>query len=81
MPFKKVCKLHGIELLISECFEAFNMENSFARFVALTGFLVNGNLITNEMSISTKTSLTGPDVSPGTVGGLDMHNVFEGKTS
>ncbi len=58
----------------------FNMENSVARFLAYATFLVDGNVITNEMSIGSKTPETGPDTpAPGTVvGGLDTHAVFEG---
>ena len=55
------------------------MGNDLATFVAFAAFLVNGNPITNLMSIGSKTSLTGPDPPPpATVGGLDTHNVFEG---
>lgn len=57
----------------------FNMDNTIARFLAYGTFLVDGNVITNEMSIGSKTPATGPDPpSPAIVGGLDTHAVFEG---
>ncbi|PPQ96205.1 hypothetical protein CVT26_005610 [Gymnopilus dilepis] len=59
-----------------------NLENSFARFLVYSTFLVNGNPITNLMSIGDKTSLTGQDPPrPATVAGLDTHNNCEGDTS
>jgi hypothetical protein len=57
----------------------FNMGNDLATFVAFAAFLVNGNPITNLMSIGGKTPLTGPDPpAPAPVGGIQTHNVFEG---
>jgi len=57
----------------------FNMENSLAKFVTYAAFLVDGNPVTNLMSIGGKSSLTGQDPpSPAIVGGLDTHAVFEG---
>jgi len=48
------------------------MENSLAKFVTYAAFLVDGNPVTNLMSI-------GQDPpSPAIVGGLDTHAVFEG---
>jgi len=45
-------------------------------------FLVDGNPLTNLLSIGGKTPLTGPDPpQPAKVGGLDTHAVFEGDTS
>ncbi|KAF8888455.1 heme-thiolate peroxidase [Gymnopilus junonius] len=62
--------------------EAFNLENSFARFLVYSTFLVNGNPITNLMSIGAKTSDTGPNPPPpATVAGLNTHNNCEGDTS
>jgi len=57
----------------------FNMGNDLATFVTFAAFLVNGNPITNLMSIGGATALTGLNPPPpATVGGLDTHNVFEG---
>jgi hypothetical protein len=55
------------------------MGNGIATFVTYTAMLVDGNQITNLLSIGGKTSETGPDPpKPATVGGLDTHGVFEG---
>jgi hypothetical protein len=68
--------------IINAVQEGFNMGNDLATFVTFAAFLVNGNPITNLMSIGGATSLTGPNPPPpATVGGLDTHNVFEGDTS
>ncbi|KAF8958560.1 Chloroperoxidase [Flammula alnicola] len=62
--------------------EGFNMGNDLAVFVTYAAFLVDGNLITNLLSIGGKTSKTGPDPpAPAIVGGLDTHAVFEGDAS
>ena len=55
------------------------MEYSFAVFVTWGAFLVDGNLLTNLMSIGAKSNDTGPEPpSPAIVGGLNTHGVFEG---
>lgn len=55
------------------------MENSLAVFLTYAAFLVDGNLLTNLLSIGGKTARTGPDPpSPAIVGGLNTHGVFEG---
>ncbi|EAU87196.2 hypothetical protein CC1G_10475 [Coprinopsis cinerea okayama7 len=61
----------------------FNMENTFAKFVTYAAFLVDGNPITNLMSIGGKTWRTGiiEPPPPAIVGGLNTHAVFEGDTS
>ena len=60
-------------------YAGFNMGNDLAKFVTYAAFLVDGNLITNRMSIGGKTRLTGPDPpSPAQGGGLNTHAVFEG---
>ena len=60
-------------------FVGFNMEYPFAVFVTWGAFLVDGNLLTNLMSIGQKSSSTGPDPPfPAIVGGLNTHGVFEG---
>ncbi|KAF8869951.1 heme-thiolate peroxidase [Gymnopilus junonius] len=62
--------------------EGFNMENSLAFFVTYGAHLVDGNLLTDKLSIGGKTSLTGPNPpAPAIVGGLNTHAVFEGDTS
>ncbi|TFK34139.1 aromatic peroxygenase precursor [Crucibulum laeve] len=62
--------------------EGFNMENTIAIFVTYAAFLVDGNVITNQLSIGGKTPETGPDPpKPAIVGGLDTHAVFEGDAS
>lgn len=58
------------------------MENELARFVTYAAHLVDGNVITNLLSIGEKSAKTGPDPSgPATVGGLNTHAVFEGDAS
>ena len=58
------------------------MGNDLAVFVTYAAFLVDGNMITNLLSIGGKSSLTGPDPpQPAIVGGLDTHAVFEGAQS
>lgn len=60
----------------------FNMENDLAKFLAYAALLVDGNVITNQLSIGEKTPKTGPDPpSPAIVGGLNTHAVFEGDAS
>ena len=42
--------------------------------------MVDGNHLTNLMSIGAKTPKTGPDApAPAVIGGLDAHGEFEGK--
>lgn len=60
----------------------FNMDNNRAVFITYAAHLVDGNLITDLLSIGGKTAATGPNPpSPATVGGLDTHAVFEGDAS
>ena len=55
------------------------MANDLAVFVTWGAFLVDGNHLTNWMSIGQKSAATGPDPpEPAIVGGLDTHKVFEG---
>jgi hypothetical protein len=55
------------------------MDNSTAILLTYSTMLVDGNPITNLMSIGGKSSLTGPDPpKPAIVGGLNTHAVFEG---
>ena len=58
------------------------MDNSLARFVTYAAFLVDGNVVTNLLSIGQKTAETGPaPPAPAIVGGLNTHAVFEGDSS
>ncbi|KAF8989696.1 hypothetical protein BDQ17DRAFT_1547523 [Cyathus striatus] len=60
----------------------FNMGNDLAIFFTYMGMIVDGNQVTNLMSIGGKTPATGPDPpKPAVVGGLNTHSVFEGDTS
>ncbi|KAF8503098.1 Chloroperoxidase [Gautieria morchelliformis] len=68
--------------IINAIQEGFNMGNDIATFLTFAAFIVDGNAITNLMSIGGKSPLTGPDPpSPAIVGGLDTHAVFEGDAS
>ncbi|KDR69591.1 hypothetical protein GALMADRAFT_77331 [Galerina marginata CBS 339.88] len=68
--------------IISAVQDGFNMDNTIARFVTYAAFLVNGNVLTNLLSIGEKSSMTGPDPpAPAVVGGLNTHAVFEGEFS
>ncbi|KAF6755032.1 aromatic peroxygenase precursor [Ephemerocybe angulata] len=68
--------------IINAVQECFNMENLTARFLTYAAFLVDGNLVTDLLSIGGKTKLTGPDSpGPATIGGLSTHAVFEGDSS
>ena len=82
MPCKKVAFFYisiFVIIIAHLTCSGFNMGNDLAVFVTFAAFLVNGNPLTNLMSIGGKTPLTGPDPpQPAEVGGLDTHNVFEG---
>ncbi|PPR06380.1 hypothetical protein CVT26_004641 [Gymnopilus dilepis] len=68
--------------IITAVQEGFNMDNSLARFVTYAAFLVDGNVVTNLLSIGQKTAETGPaPPAPAIVGGLNTHAVFEGDSS
>ncbi|KXN81289.1 Aromatic peroxygenase [Leucoagaricus sp. SymC.cos] len=68
--------------IITAAMEGFNMANDLAKFVTYAAFLVDGNPITNLISIGSKSSETGEDPpSPAIVGGLNTHAVFEGDAS
>jgi hypothetical protein len=57
------------------------MDNGIAKFVTYAAFLVDGNQVTNLLSIGGKSSSTGEDPpAPAIVGGLDTHAVFEGRS-
>jgi hypothetical protein len=68
--------------IVTKVMEGFNMDFGLAVFVTYASHLVDGNLLTDRLSIGSKTPLTGPDPpAPAIVGGLDTHAVFEGDTS
>jgi unspecific peroxygenase len=57
------------------------MGNDLAVFLVYAAMLVDGNLVTNLLSIGGKTPKTGPDPpKPAIAGGLDIHG-FEGMLS
>ncbi|KAJ2923951.1 heme-thiolate peroxidase, partial [Candolleomyces eurysporus] len=57
--------------LIDGVQEGLNMENAIAIFVTYAAMLVDGNLLTNKISIGRKSQKTGPDPPPpATAGGL-----------
>lgn len=57
----------------------FNMEHFSAVFATYAALLVDGNVVTDLISIGGKTRKTGPDPpQPAIVGGLNTHAVFEG---
>ncbi|TFK21041.1 Cloroperoxidase [Coprinopsis marcescibilis] len=62
--------------------EGFNMENFLARFTTYSAMLLDGNLVTDLLSIGAKTSLTGRDPPlPALAGGMHNHGTFEGDAS
>ncbi|KZP09818.1 hypothetical protein FIBSPDRAFT_963680 [Athelia psychrophila] len=68
--------------IISAVQEGFNMGNDIALLTTFGAFLVDGNHLTNLMSIGRKTNETGANpAAPAIVGGLNTHGVFEGDAS
>ncbi|PPQ65825.1 hypothetical protein CVT24_012052 [Panaeolus cyanescens] len=62
--------------------EGFNMDFGTALLVTYAAHLVDGNVVTNLLSIGGKSPKTGPDPPPpAIVGGLNTHSVFEGDAS
>jgi len=60
----------------------FNMNYNLVSFLAYNAHIVDGNVITDLLSIGGKTNATGPDPpSPAIVGGLNAHGPFEGDAS
>lgn len=58
------------------------MEYFTALILAYGGMLVDGNVVTNLLSIGGKSSQTGPaPPAPATAAGLDTHGPFEGDAS
>ncbi|KAJ3570664.1 heme-thiolate peroxidase [Leucocoprinus birnbaumii] len=68
--------------IIAAVQEGFNMDSFTAQFVTYAAHLVDGNLVTDRLSIGGKSPSTGPDPpAPATVAGLNTHAVFEGDAS
>ncbi|KAE9403802.1 Cloroperoxidase, partial [Gymnopus androsaceus JB14] len=68
--------------IITAVQEGFNMGWNLATFVTYGAFVVDGNHLTNLMSIGQKTPETGPDApAPAIIGGLNTHGAFEGDAS
>lgn len=62
--------------------EGFNMENIVARFTTYVNHLIDGNLVTDLISIGDKTLKTGiPPPPPALVAGMNNHGTFEGDAS
>ncbi|TFK21675.1 aromatic peroxygenase precursor [Coprinopsis marcescibilis] len=62
--------------------EGFNMETQGARIATYSAHILEGNLVTDLLSIGGKTSRTGPDPpAPATVAGISNHGSFEGDAS
>ncbi|TFK21406.1 Cloroperoxidase [Coprinopsis marcescibilis] len=70
------------EQLIIAAQEGLNMNNRLARFATYSTFLLDGNIVTNLVSIGGKSNRTGVDPPfPAIVGGMSNHGTFEGDTS
>ncbi|KAF6753963.1 aromatic peroxygenase precursor [Ephemerocybe angulata] len=68
--------------IITATQEGFNFAPGAARFATYSAHLVDGNLVTDLLSIGGKTAKTGPDTgAPAIIGGLNTHSVFEGDAS
>jgi hypothetical protein len=58
----------------------FNFENNAAIVVTYLGHLLDGNLVTDLLSIGGLTPRTGPPPPPPAhAGGLNVHGTFEGE--
>ena len=78
-PNKVPC--NGIQCyeLLTHYLLGLNMGNKLAIFITYGAMLVDGNQITNLLSIGGKSPETGVDPpKPAIVGGLDTHGVLEG---
>ncbi|KAJ2923736.1 heme-thiolate peroxidase, partial [Candolleomyces eurysporus] len=65
--------------IVTSVQEGFNMQNNLAIFVTYLAHLMNGNLVTDLLSIGGKTRKTGPDPPPPAhAGGFNVHGTFEG---
>ncbi|TFK21072.1 aromatic peroxygenase precursor [Coprinopsis marcescibilis] len=62
--------------------EGYNMNNQIATVTTFIAHLMDGNVVTDLLSIGEKTRRTGPDPpSPAIVGGISNHGTFEGDAS
>jgi unspecific peroxygenase len=62
--------------------QGFNMHNTVARIAAYGAHLLNGNLVTDLLSIGGQSPLTGPSPAPPAhAGGNNVHNTCEGDAS
>ena len=60
----------------------FNMNYNLSSFITYNAHIVDGNVVTDLLSIGGKVNATGPDPpSPAIVGGLNAHGPFEGDAS
>ncbi|KAJ2924549.1 hypothetical protein H1R20_g12538, partial [Candolleomyces eurysporus] len=65
--------------IITATQEGFNFENNAAIVATYLGHLLNGNLVTDLLSIGGATPKTGPPPPPPAhAGGLNVHGTFEG---
>ncbi|TFK19789.1 aromatic peroxygenase precursor [Coprinopsis marcescibilis] len=67
--------------IITAVQEGFNMNGQAARVATYIGHILEGNLLTDLLSIGGKTRLTGPDPPGASVAGLSNHGTFEGDSS
>ncbi|TFK24496.1 Cloroperoxidase [Coprinopsis marcescibilis] len=68
--------------IINAAQEGLNLINQGAKLATYAALLLEGNVVTNLLSIGGKTHRTGPDPpSPASVGGLSHHGTFEGDAS
>ncbi|KAH7102106.1 heme-thiolate peroxidase [Auriculariales sp. MPI-PUGE-AT-0066] len=68
--------------LINAAVDGLNMGWTTATLITYGSFLMNGNQLTNLMSIGGLSSKTGPPPQPPAhAGGLNVHNTFEGDAS
>ncbi|TFK18472.1 Cloroperoxidase [Coprinopsis marcescibilis] len=68
--------------IISASMAGFNMDHGTARLATYVGHILNGNVVTDLLSIGGKTDKTGPDPPPpASVGGINTHGTVEGDSS
>ncbi|XP_006456226.1 hypothetical protein AGABI2DRAFT_195436 [Agaricus bisporus var. bisporus H97] len=68
--------------IIAASQEGFNFESQIARRFTYSSHLIDGNLVTDLLSIGAKTCKTGPDPpAPANPGGLNLHGAIEGDAS
>ncbi|TFK26066.1 Cloroperoxidase [Coprinopsis marcescibilis] len=68
--------------IINAVQEGFNMINGAAKIATYAALILEGNVVTDLLSIGGKTSRTGPDAPPpASIGGISHHGTFEGDAS